>query len=709
MSVLVLSTTTMSIEAFLAGSPSTTQPPFVTAWADNNGVAFTEGELDGALNSANPVTIVAAPASGTRRIVRSVIIYNADTAAITVTMRINNNGTYRILYKQTISPGDSFDWPSGIVAYGIDPTLYALTSYVDGKVLDSIADADTTHAPSRNSVYDALALKAPLNSPSFVTPALGTPVSGDFRNCSAPTATEKGVTVYSGSTKALAGTDTASAMTPADSAAAIAASANPKAMAQGVALTAGAAAAILNAHSTVYSNTTNSFGIGGDFILPTWTPAANQVLRNKWAANVGYKLEVVLTSGAFVLYLNEKTYTSAVPGGGAASNLVAGTRHKILAIPTVGASTTTVSFFLDGNLLSTTDAQANEDVTNTQDMYTGGTSAARYAMTVFDAYNFNRALTAAEVLDLYRNGIAKADKWGSQTEQVTGDDSDFDTVGNWTGSGATITGGYDSGDAGHATCLRIESGDGSTDRAELAVSNFAGGGITANEKHTIIFDYKWITKPTTNQVQLGGTNCANTMSAAVGAWASFNGTITTSDAATALRIYSSVSGTANDELLIDNLHVFRTGATLALEPEGIQPAPGQCLDSSSNKLHAMQPATGSSLTRYKKDFEYRWTNTWTASSAAQYVGGLNQAVLSADHFITDVITQATVTTDVENLTLGDGSDADRFVTAFAASATRTSQTIAAQNDGTNLKLVYTPAAEATMTVETIIRGFIWEP
>ena len=123
----------------------------------------------------------------------------------------------------------------------------------------------------------------------------------------------------------------------------------------------------------------------------------------------------------------------------------------------------------------------------------------------------------------------------------------------------------------------------------------------------------------------------------------------------------------------------------------------------------MQPATGSSLTRRKKDFEYRWTNTWTASSAAQYVGGLNQAVLSADHFITDVITQATVTTDVENLTLGDGSDADRFVTAFAPSATRTKQTIAAQNDGTNLKLVYTPAAEATMTVETIIRGFIWEP
>jgi hypothetical protein len=37
--------------------------------------------------------------------------------------------------------------------------LVSAESYSDGKVLDSIADSDTTHAPSRNSVFDALALK----------------------------------------------------------------------------------------------------------------------------------------------------------------------------------------------------------------------------------------------------------------------------------------------------------------------------------------------------------------------------------------------------------------------------------------------------------------------------------------------------------------------------------------------------------------------
>ena len=53
-------------------------------------------------------------------------------------------------------------------------------------------------------------------SPTLVTPVLGTPASGDLKNCTGATTTTKGVTVYSGSTKALAGTDTASAMTPAD-------------------------------------------------------------------------------------------------------------------------------------------------------------------------------------------------------------------------------------------------------------------------------------------------------------------------------------------------------------------------------------------------------------------------------------------------------------------------------------------------------------
>lgn len=51
-------------------------------------------------------------------------------------------------------------------------------------IAHSIDNGDSTHAPDGNSVYDALALKAPLVSPSFTTPALGTPASGNLENCS---------------------------------------------------------------------------------------------------------------------------------------------------------------------------------------------------------------------------------------------------------------------------------------------------------------------------------------------------------------------------------------------------------------------------------------------------------------------------------------------------------------------------------------------
>jgi hypothetical protein len=376
---------------------------------------------------------------------------------------------------------------------------------------------------------------------------------------------------------------------------------------------------------TVADNDNVDFGTGNFTLvwkgsLPDWTPSAFVVLATKrQSATQKYWLQVD-TTGAFSLLLNNtNTYTSSI-----VNTFVDNTDHEIIASVTVGAVNTTVDFYVDGVAFGAQQTYANAaTVSNTGNLTILGTELAadRFASTVNHTYTYNRALTAAEVLDLYRNGVAESDKWGSQTEKT---------------SGTLVVG------------------------KRYRINN-------------------WITNDDFTNV--GGANVDGT---------EFTATGTTPTTWT------------------NSSTVVEIGATLALTPEGIQPAPGQWLDSSSNKLHAMQPATGSSLTRYKKDFEYRWTNTWTASSAAQYIGGLNQALLSADHFITDVITQATVVTDVENLTLGDGSDADRFVTTFAASATRTKQTIAAQNDGTNLKLVYTPAASATMTVETIIRGFIWE-
>lgn len=52
-------------------------------------------------------------------------------------------------------------------------TQKATKAYADAKVADAINNGTTTIAPSQNAVFDELALKAPLASPSFTTPNIG--------------------------------------------------------------------------------------------------------------------------------------------------------------------------------------------------------------------------------------------------------------------------------------------------------------------------------------------------------------------------------------------------------------------------------------------------------------------------------------------------------------------------------------------------------
>lgn len=108
MALLVLDATTKSIVCTMSGAAATTNPDFTAAWADNTGSAFTEGATDGALNGTNSVTLVAAPASSTRRAIKTITIQNRDTAAVTVTVSYNNNSTLRTIAKVTLQVGDTW-------------------------------------------------------------------------------------------------------------------------------------------------------------------------------------------------------------------------------------------------------------------------------------------------------------------------------------------------------------------------------------------------------------------------------------------------------------------------------------------------------------------------------------------------------------------------------------------------------------------------
>ena len=108
MSTLVLDSTTKTIKVNMSGAAATTNPDYIVSYADNNGTAFTEGALDGALNGVTDVTVVSAPASSTRRIIKKIFIENKDTAAVTITVKYDNNGTQRTLVKVTLNVGDTW-------------------------------------------------------------------------------------------------------------------------------------------------------------------------------------------------------------------------------------------------------------------------------------------------------------------------------------------------------------------------------------------------------------------------------------------------------------------------------------------------------------------------------------------------------------------------------------------------------------------------
>ncbi len=114
MQILILDSTLKTIEVKLSGAPSTTQPTWTSHWADNTASSFTPGETDGAFNSGTAVTAVPAPLASTQRMVKNITIYNNDTAQVTFTIQLNDNGTIRILTSQSLASGASFNFdPSG--------------------------------------------------------------------------------------------------------------------------------------------------------------------------------------------------------------------------------------------------------------------------------------------------------------------------------------------------------------------------------------------------------------------------------------------------------------------------------------------------------------------------------------------------------------------------------------------------------------------
>jgi hypothetical protein len=108
--VIVLDKTTRTLEIGLGGAVATAEPYVTVCYYDvpaQERVGYSEYQSATTLartSGATPVTICAAPAvQGVVRNIRHICVQNADSGAVTVTIRIDDSGTDYPMYAQSLA------------------------------------------------------------------------------------------------------------------------------------------------------------------------------------------------------------------------------------------------------------------------------------------------------------------------------------------------------------------------------------------------------------------------------------------------------------------------------------------------------------------------------------------------------------------------------------------------------------------------------
>jgi hypothetical protein len=111
--MIILSETTDNLQAVLGGAVTTNQLECYTAWRDRTSTTFTAGRTVINTNNTTDVTIAGSPAGSTQRVIDYISVYNDDTVAQTVTIKLDANGTEYILYKGVLGNGETLSYVEG--------------------------------------------------------------------------------------------------------------------------------------------------------------------------------------------------------------------------------------------------------------------------------------------------------------------------------------------------------------------------------------------------------------------------------------------------------------------------------------------------------------------------------------------------------------------------------------------------------------------
>lgn len=173
---MFLTATDQKIEAVLSGAVAANQVQFVAAYADITTTTFVPGESDGITSDTTDVDVVPAPASSTQRQIKSLSFYNADTAAVELTVKLSNGGTERVLVKATLAAAVTLVWTP---EHGWQKGVIGSHSFIDLPDTPGSYSGNASLVPSVNSGETALEFVTVANSVFGRTGAV-TAQSGDY-------------------------------------------------------------------------------------------------------------------------------------------------------------------------------------------------------------------------------------------------------------------------------------------------------------------------------------------------------------------------------------------------------------------------------------------------------------------------------------------------------------------------------------------------
>lgn len=105
-----LTTTSDKLQIVLGGSVTTNQLQCVTSYKIFTTSATTDGKLAVNTNNTTDVDLAGAPSSGEVYDIQNINIFNNDTVAQTVTVKLDVSGTETILYKGVVGVNDVISW-----------------------------------------------------------------------------------------------------------------------------------------------------------------------------------------------------------------------------------------------------------------------------------------------------------------------------------------------------------------------------------------------------------------------------------------------------------------------------------------------------------------------------------------------------------------------------------------------------------------------